>query len=289
LSRGHFTDYDEATTARCERALVTLLGDLGPWRERIYLVGGLAPRYLVGELAPGARPHVGTTDVDLVIGLALGDATPDTYRTLQDNLEKSHFDPKEPGFRWTREVEGVKVAVEFLCETEAVPAGVVFRPKAGSTGSRVGAFNVRGANLVGYDYVERELEGQRLDGGGHSKVTVRVASVLAYTVLKILAFQDRHENKDSYDLVFCLLHYGDGPDAAGTEAANSAVARDPEVTDALALLAERFQDVDQDGPTAYATFLAEPGDDDEAARLRREAVATVRAFLDTFHAALGEG
>src|SRR5262249_35113746 len=168
-------------------------------------------------------------------------------------------------------------------------AGVVFRPKAGSAGSRVGAFNVRGANLVGYDYVERELEGQRLDGGGHSKVTVRVASVLAYTVLKILAFQDRHENKDSYDLVFCLLHYGDGPDAAGTEAANSAVARDPEVTDALALLAERFQDVDQDGPTAYATFLAEPGDDDEAARLRREAVATVRAFLDTFHAALGEG
>jgi hypothetical protein len=47
--REHHTDYDE-TTARCERALVTLLGDLGPWRERIYLAGGLAPRYLVGQL-----------------------------------------------------------------------------------------------------------------------------------------------------------------------------------------------------------------------------------------------
>jgi hypothetical protein len=35
LSRTHHTDYDEATTARCERTLVTLLGDLGPWRERI--------------------------------------------------------------------------------------------------------------------------------------------------------------------------------------------------------------------------------------------------------------
>jgi hypothetical protein len=263
-----------------------LLGDLGPWRERIYLVGGLAPRYLVGQLPEGARAHVGTTDVDLVIGLALGDETPETYRTLENNLEKSHFDQKEPGFRWAREVEGAKVVVEFLCETEAVPAGLVFRPKAGSTGSVVGAFNVRGANLVRYDFIERDLEGERLDGGGASKVRVRVANVLPYTVLKTFAFQDRHENKDSYDLVFCLLHFGDGPEAAGEAAAHSPVARDDRVIEALELLGERFAEVGQDGPTAYGTFLAEPGDDEDAARLRREAVATVRAFLAAFHAAL---
>ncbi len=256
MSRDHFTDYDEATSARCERALVTLLGDLGPWRERIYLVGGLAPRYIVGQLPEGARAHVGTTDVDLVIGLALGDETPETYRTLQNNLEKAQFDRKEP------------------------------RPKAGSTGSNVGAFNVRGANLVRYDFIERVLEGERLDGGGASKVTVRVANLLPYTVLKILAFQDRHENKDSYDLVFCLLHFGDGPDVAGREAARSAIAHDARVTDGLELLGERFRDVDQDGPTAYGAFLAEPGESEDAARLRREAVATVRAFLAAFHAAL---
>jgi proteasome lid subunit RPN8/RPN11 len=75
LSREHSSDYEEATTARCERALVTLLGDVGPWRERIYLAGGLAPRYIVGQLPEGTRAHVGTTDVDLIIGLALGDAT----------------------------------------------------------------------------------------------------------------------------------------------------------------------------------------------------------------------
>ncbi len=286
MSRDHFTDYDEATTARCERALVTLLGDLGPWRERIYLVGGLAPRYIVGQLPEGARAHVGTTDVDLVIGLALGDETPETYRTLQNNLEKAHVDQKEPDFRWAREVEGLTVVVEFLCETNAVPSGSIFRPKAGSTGSNVGAFNVRGANLVRYDFIERVLEGDRLDGGGASKVVVRVANLLPFTLLKVLAFQDRHENKDSYDLVFCLLHFGDGPDAAGREAARSAIARDARVTDALELLGERFRDVDQDGPTAYGTFLAAPGDSEEAARLRREAVATVRAFLVAFHAAL---
>ena len=36
--RSRFSDYDQVTTDRCERALLTLLGDIGPWRERIYLV-----------------------------------------------------------------------------------------------------------------------------------------------------------------------------------------------------------------------------------------------------------
>jgi len=45
LSKRHHTDYDEFTTTRCERALVTLLGDIGPWSQRVYLAGGLAPRY----------------------------------------------------------------------------------------------------------------------------------------------------------------------------------------------------------------------------------------------------
>jgi hypothetical protein len=81
--RRYYDEYDEATTERCERALITLIGDLGPWGNRIYLAGGLAPRYLVGRLPEDARAHVGTTDVDLVIGLALGDEMPETYRTCR--------------------------------------------------------------------------------------------------------------------------------------------------------------------------------------------------------------
>ena len=54
MSKRHDTDYDQVTTARCERALVTLLGDIGPWSERVYLVGGLAPRYIVGSLPRGS-------------------------------------------------------------------------------------------------------------------------------------------------------------------------------------------------------------------------------------------
>lgn len=280
--RAHYSDYDEETTARCERALVTLLGDLGPWRERIYLAGGLAPRYLIGQLPEGARAHVGTADVDLVIGLALGDETAETYRTLQNNLEKAGFEQKEPSFRWARDVEGVTVFMEFLCETDKVESGRIFRPKGESTGSKLGAFNVRGAHLVRDDFIERDIEAERLDEGGRSKVTVRVANLLPYTLLKMFAFQDRHENKDAYDLVFTLLNHDGGPRAAGSAATTSPLAAHPKVEAALALLRERFRDAQQDGPNAYAAFLAEPADEEGTARLRQEAVGTVREFLRAF-------
>jgi hypothetical protein len=192
LSRDHSDDYEEETTARCERVLLTLLGDLGPWRDRIYLAGGLAPRYLVGRLPEGAAAHVGTSDVDLIIGLALGDETPETYRTLQNNLKTSGFKQGKPSFRWYREVDGVNVAVEFLCETQRVEPGAIFRPTGEAVGSNLGAFNVRGAQLAAHDYIEHEIEGERLNNGGLSKVTLRVANVLPYAVLKINAFQDRH-------------------------------------------------------------------------------------------------
>ena len=102
-------------------------------------------------------------------------------------------------------------------------------------------------------------------------------------MLKIFAFQDRHENKDAYDLVFTLLNHVAGPRAAGTAAAASPVARHPQVSQALTLLGERFADIAQDGPGAYAAFLADQGDQEENARLRREAVATARTFLEAFH------
>lgn len=54
MSKEHYSAYDEETTARCERALVTLLGDVGPWGNRIYLAGGWR---LATSLAACPRVH----------------------------------------------------------------------------------------------------------------------------------------------------------------------------------------------------------------------------------------
>lgn len=74
---------------------MTVLGDIGPWADSLFLAGGLAPRYLVGGLAQGARPHVGTTDVDFIVTLAV--AGSGAYRTLVNNLKRADFTPGGAG------------------------------------------------------------------------------------------------------------------------------------------------------------------------------------------------
>ena len=56
--------YSDQYTVDCERVLVTLLRGLGPWKDSVYLVGGLTPRYLVAARPPVVPAHAGTLDVD---------------------------------------------------------------------------------------------------------------------------------------------------------------------------------------------------------------------------------
>ncbi len=272
--------YTDETTRRCERALITLIGNIGPWSKRIYLAGGLAPLYIVGPLSDAASPHIGTTDVDMVIGLMIDDAV-ETYSTLQANLKKTGFKQTQLSYQWEREVDGVNVLVEFMCETDQVEPGSIHRPKQG-TGSKVGAFNVPGAQLAVRDFTVHQVAGKRLDEGGLSTVELQVVGVLTFTVLKILAFQDRQENKDAYDLVYTLLNYPGGPAGAGRVAADTEIASLPQVVNALDLLQRRFETTDHDGPVAHATFLGDPQDTDADDRLRNEAVFTIRQFLEAF-------
>jgi len=134
-------EYTDETTQRCERALITLIGNIGPWSKRIYLAGGLAPRYIIGSPPDAVPAHIGTTDVDMVIGLAIDDAE-ETYSTLRANLKKTGFKQTQLSYQWECEVDGANVLVEFLCETDQVEPGFIHRPKAG-TGSKLGAFNSR--------------------------------------------------------------------------------------------------------------------------------------------------
>ena len=82
--------------------------------------------------------------------------------------------------------------------------------------------------------------------------------------------------------MFTLLNYEGGPESAGRESAASPVAQHEQVIVAIGLLEERFREPGRDGPSAYASFLAPPDDEDQNARLRQEAVATVREFLRGF-------
>lgn len=276
----HFSEYDGAATSRCERALVTLLGDVGsPWRERIVLVGGLVPRYLIGALPPDVPPHVGTTDIDLALSLVVPEGGDEAYRTLESNLKKSGFARGDASFRWARTIDGVTVVIEFLCEVQdGGEGGRIHKPHSQKEGN-LGALQVRGCSIVERDCVIRRVEAERLNGG-RSAVEVRVCGLTAFLSLKIDAFQDRHKAKDAYDLVFTLLNWPDGPAGAAAEVSVAPTRDDPFVDNALRVMGERFVDQAQDGPVMYSTFVCDlDADPEERARQRLTAVDAVQIFL----------
>ena len=286
----HQGGYPSSHTELCERVLVTLVRGLGPWRQAVYLVGGLVPRYLLGVPSPGQELHAGTTDVDLVLSFSLL-AEIEAYRCLEDTLKRMGFERgrNEEGqvrhFSWWRPVDAVRtVGVDLLCDTAQGPGGrAVPLPRE----RRLSALETPGARLVELDHVVVPITAEMLDEGGVATVEVRVAGIVAFLTLKALAYEDRVEEKDAYDIIYSLLRYPGGPPAVARAVAawQAAQPEDVFVPRALAILASRFasdpkvQGERKDGPRSYARFRTDPGRPAEDLRARHEAAAAVESLL----------
>ena len=83
--------YTPFALAACEKALLTLLTKIGAWGNQLVLIGGMTPRYLIGEPPPEIREHVGTTDLDVVVGVTLSMEEGEVYRKLQQHLKDAGF------------------------------------------------------------------------------------------------------------------------------------------------------------------------------------------------------
>ena len=262
--------YDAKVTENCERILVTLLSRLGPWKDSIYLIGGLAPRYLVPDRPPAVPAHAGTGDVDVVVELQML-ADTDAYRTLEDNLKALGFERAEnekgekQSWRWRAEPEGgIPAILELLADDPEASGGKVQPlPVEGN----VSALNIPHASMVFDHHQTKEIRAELIGEDGVAIEVLRYADLVSFTCLKAFAFEHRRERKDAHDLVYCIEHGPGGVKAAVEEFRVALQGKHAAVVDeALAILRTRFTDDDQtegflkDGPIAVAKF--ELGDDD---------------------------
>jgi hypothetical protein len=265
--------YTPQALEACEKALRTILTKIGPWGGRIFLIGGMTPRFLIG-----------TTDLDIVVGVTVSTEEEELYRTLQNNLKDAGFTPavdpetgQEQTFRWTRDVDGVGVFLEFFCPVGDGLAGRALRNPGKQIGSKISAMRMRGAELAALDHFVVVLKGDTLDHGGIQEgVEARVANLL---VLKSFAIEERDKDKDSYDIVWILNAFAGGSEAAVAAMAKSPVINRDEVKEAIRYLHKNFQSIDHRGPAQYARFEASEGTDDERIALRRYAHGTLQDFF----------
>ena len=282
--------YSDARTVDCERVLVTLLRGLGPWKESVFLVGGLTPRYLIPAKPPLVPAHAGTLDVDIVIDLQIL-ADTEGYHTLEQNLRRMGFERatndsgQKLSWRWeTRTERGALMMLELLADAPDIEGGKV-QPLP--TDGRISALNIPHASIVFDLHDSTEIQAELLAGGGFATEQVKHANLVSFTCLKAFAFDDRSERKDAHDLIYCIEHAPAGPDRVAEmfrqalDGKHGAV-----IEDALAVLRKRFvqdnrtEGFRKDGPVAVALFeLGEDDDPDRRLLRQREASDVIEELL----------
>ena len=139
------------------------------------LIGGVVPGMLVPDPPPGLEAHVGTTDIDLCLSIALVEGNTGEYERIETAIKRLNLAVDGDSFRWSRRGD-FKVTLEFFCPTsEARPVGM-FRPRAAENpvakqnfGSTLSAFALEAGDLIVSDVVmvPREVtlpdSGDRLD------------------------------------------------------------------------------------------------------------------------------
>ncbi len=289
-----FDGYSDQYTLDCERVLVTLLRGLGPWKDSVYLVGGLTPRYLVAARPPMVPAHAGTMDVDIVIDLQIL-ADTEAYHTLEDNLKKMGFERaenetgKKLSWRWqTRTEHGALMVLELLADAPDIGGGKV-QPLP--TEGTISALNIPHSSIVFDLYQVTEIQAELLGGNGVTTEKIKHANLVSFTCLKSFAFDQRFERKDAHDLIYCIEHAPEGAKAVAEAFRKELAGKHGDVVKAsLSILRDRFAQDDKadgyrkDGPVSVAKF--ELGEGDEA-ELREARALRQREASDVIEQLLG--
>jgi hypothetical protein len=280
--------YSDQYTVDCERVLVTLLRGLGPWKDSVYLIGGLTPRYLVAKRPPAVPAHAGTLDVDIVIDLQVL-ADTDAYHTLEDNLKKMGFARavnqagQKLSWRWqTRTEHGALMVLELLADAPDLVGGKVQPLPSEGT---ISALNVPHSSIV-FDLCQvTEIQAELLGGNGVATEKIKHANLISFTCLKSLAFDQRFERKDAHDLIYCIEHAPKDIAAVAEAFRSERGGKHGAVIEAsLAILRSRFASDEKtdgyrkDGPVSVARFELGESDEPElreARALRQRRVSDV--------------
>ena len=266
MKPGTAEGYDPATTFYAKATCLYVATKLGDLMDEMVVIGGLVPSLLIPQSVQrnATEAHVGTMDVDLGLNIEL--LSTGHYETVAERLRAAGFTPdandrgNPTRQRWRPQPADSGVGVDFLVQPS----------RAGDRGGSLrnlqpdfAAVIVPGLHLAFRDSVSVELSGTTIMGEKATR-PVRVCGPGAFVVLKSLAFRNRGEQKDAYDLYYVLRHYGSGVDDVA--ASLHPVADDPDVRSAMAILRDDFLDPDGIGPRRAAGFLngGQPDDDIQA-------------------------
>ncbi len=195
-------DYDERTTAAVKSVLVEMGQILGSYKGKFAVVGGAVPWLL---LENEDMAHVGTLDIDIALNAAaLKDE--DEYKDLIEGLMENGYSQRteHKKFQLVRKVNpkdggpAIDVIVDFL-----MPRDVQLTRNKPALIDNFAVQRADGADLALQFYQMVAIDGA-MPAGGKNRVEIAIASIPALLAMKGYAIQNRHKQKDSYDIYYCI-------------------------------------------------------------------------------------
>lgn len=258
----HRSGYSREETEQVEAACLTVAVTLGALVDRLCIVGGLVPSLII-DRAVGPDPetgagHPGTNDLDVGLEVALLDDrqyTEISKRLRQEGFEPDHNDEGNPTpQRWR--LGDLEVTIDFLLPPiPGAKRGGSVQPLEPDFGALI----TPGLQLASGERQNVGIDGHTLKGEKVRR-TIPVCGPATFVVLKALAFHDRGEPKDAYDLVYVLQRWPGGVADVAERLDRHADGHRDVVRHALALLATDFSSPDGLGPVRSAEFTDKEGE-----------------------------
>lgn len=266
------SDYSQRQTMAARRVLVDVGQVLASFVDCLVVVGGWTPDLLLPD---AEEPHVGSIDVDLALDAAkLKDGR---YAELVKLLlDTKRYRPGEKDFQLVVEVDlkdgekPVQVEVEFLA-----PKEVKLKKNKPKLLADFRVLQVEACSEAFHNPVELKIPGQNVRGATNT-VTLRVASLPDFLVMKAHAIGGRDKPKDTYDFCYCLEQFPAGMERLADDWKKRAGEKN--IAKAIEILREKFASVDAFGPQQLVEFHSAP-DADTQAMQARQAYELIQKFL----------
>jgi len=202
VTRPDFTA--EAVTA-ARSVIVELFHLLGEYRDDIVVIGGWVPALL---MSVDDDPHVGSLDVDLALDhQKLAESG---YQSIASLLRSAGYesDTAQP-FRFWRTLSNAARPIRIVVDLLAGQYGGTGSSRRTRKVQDVLPRKARGCDLAFDSPVEMDMQCE-LPDGGLDCVSIRVAGIVPFLVMKAMALADRLKEKDAYDIYYCVRHYPGG-------------------------------------------------------------------------------
>jgi hypothetical protein len=266
------SDYPKNEVEACLSVLVEFMTLLGEFKASIVLVGGWVPYFLIEERK---QEHTGSLDID--VALDFKTISSETYSTILELLKERGYEETEQPYVFNRTVEtesGGQVTVKI--NLLAGEYGGTSKSHRTQKVQDVRARKARGCDLA-FDQNFSVTLFSRMPDGAKNEVTIRIAEIVPFLVMKGMALWDRYKEKDAYDIYFAILYYPGG--VQKLVSVFQPFKSNKLVREGLSKIRTRFKDVESPGPV-WVTNFEEIDDEEEKERVRRDAFERANAFLD---------